>query len=113
MSPDLLRFVEAALDAGAFLVDDLVEPVRDVFVDAAEVVAVELLAAALAQLLEHLAHALHVAALPVGESLLHHAAQRGVEIAVVEQVVGHLLEQRVGVEIEADLRAVPARVLEP
>ena len=113
MSPDSLRFVEPAVDAGALLVDDLVEPVRDVFVDAAEVVAVELLAPLLAQLLEHLAHALHVAALPVGEALLHHAPERGVEVAVVEEVVGHLLEQRVGVEIEADLRAVPAGVLEP
>ena len=55
---------------------------------------------------------LHVAALAVVEALLHHAAQRGVEVAVVEQIVGHLLEQRVGVEVEADLRAVPARVLE-
>ena len=29
---------------------------------------------------------------------------------MVEEVVGHLLEQRVGVEVEADLRAVPARM---
>ena len=85
----------------------------DLLVHAAEVVAVELLAALLPQLLEHLAHALDVAALAVVEALLHHAAQRGVQIAVVEQVVGHLLEQRVGVEVEADLRAVPPRVLEP
>ena len=103
----LLRFVDATIDAGALLVDDLVEAVRDVFVHTAEVVAVELFAALLAQLLEHLAHALHVAALPVGEALLHHAAQRGVEIAVVEEVVGHLLEQCVGIEVESDLRAVP------
>ena len=106
----LLRLVDAAVDAGALLVDDLVEPVRDVLVHAAEVVAVELLAPVLAQLLEHLAHALHVAALTVLESLLHHAAQRGVQIAVVEEIVGHLLEQRVGVEVEPDLGAVPAGV---
>ena len=86
---------------------------RDLLVHAAEVVPVELLAALLAQLLEHLAHALDVAALAVLEPLLHHAAQRGVEVAVVEEIVGHLLEQRVGVEVEADLRAVPPRVLEP
>ena len=95
---------------GALLVDDLVEPVRDVLVHAAEVVAVELLAPLLAQLLEHLAHALHVAALAILETLLHHPAQRGVEIAVVEEIVGHLLEQRVGVEVEPDLGAVPAGV---
>ena len=86
---------------------------RDLLVDAAEVVAVELLAAALAQPLEHLAQALHVAALAVLEALLHHSPQGGVQVAVVEEVVGHLLEQRVGVEIEPDLRAVPPGVLEP
>ena len=92
LSPDAARFVDAPIDAFAFLVDDLVELVGDVFVDAAEVVAVELLAPALAQLLEHLAHAADVAALAVLEALLHHAAQRGVEVAVVEEVVGHLLQ---------------------
>ena len=106
------RFVDASVDALAFLLDDLVELVRDVFVDAAEVVAVELLAAPLAQLLEHLAHAAHVAALTVAESLLHHAAERGVEVTVVQEIVGHLLQERVGVEVEADLAAVPPRVLE-
>ena len=106
----LLRLVDAAVDPGALFVDDLVETIRDVFVHAAEVVAVELLAALLAQLLEHLAHALDVAALTILETLLHHAAQRGVEIAVVEEIVGHLLEQRVGVEVEPDLGAVPAGV---
>ena len=42
-----------------------------------------------------------------------HPAQRGVEVAVVEEVVGHLVEQGVGVEVEAGLGAVPARVPEP
>src|SRR5262249_39162656 len=75
--------------------------------------AVELLAAAFAKSFEHLPHALHVAALPVRETLLHHPPERGVEVAVVQQVVGHLLEQRVGVEVEPDLCAVPAGVAEP
>ena len=47
------------------------------------------------------------------EALLHHPAQRRVEVAVVEQVVAHLVEQRLGVEVEAGLGAVPARVPEP
>ena len=106
------RLVDAAVDALAFLLDDLVELIRDVLVDATEVVAVELLAPAFTQLLQHLPHTAHVAAFTVLEALLHHAPQRGVEITVVEQVVGHLLQQRVGVEVEADLRTVPTRVLE-
>ena len=108
----LAGVVEAAIDAFALLLDDLVEPLGDVLVHAAEVVAVELLPAPLAQLLEHLAHALDVATLAVLEALLQHPSQRGVQIAVVQEIVGHLLEQRVGVEIEPDLRAVPPRVPE-
>ena len=51
-------------------------------------------------------------AVAIAEALLHHAAQRGVEVAVVEQVVGDLLEHRLGVEVEPHLRAVPAGVPE-
>ena len=47
------------------------------------------------------------------ETPLQQALQGLVEVAVVEQLVGHLLEDVVGVEVEADLRAVPPRVLEP
>ena len=46
------------------------------------------------------------------EALLHQPAQRRVQVAVVEQVVGDLVEDRVGVEVEPDLRAVPPRVPE-
>ena len=78
LSPDARRLVDPAVDAFAFLLDDLVELIRDVLVDAAEVVAIELLPPALAQLLQHLAHAADVAALTVLEALLHHprAARR-------------------------------------
>ena len=108
----LAGLVDPAVDPFALLLDDLVEPPGDVVVDATEVVAVEHLLALLAELVEHLAQALEVAAVAVVEALLHRAAQRRVEIAVVEQVVGQLAEQRVGVEVEAGLGAVPARVAE-
>ena len=42
-----------------------------------------------------------------------HPAQGRVQVAVVEQVVGDLLEDGVGVELEPDLGAVPPRVPEP
>ena len=82
----------------------------DVVVDAAEVVVLEPLAALLAQLLEQLAHALEPLAVAVLEARLHHPPQGRVEVAVVEQVVGDLAEESVGVEVEADLRAVPPGV---
>ena len=109
----LPRLVDAPVDAGALLLDDLVELLGDVVVDAAEVARLELLAPALAKPLEHVAQA-HRARSPLRsrKPCCIMPAQRGVEVAVVEEVVGHLLEQRVGVEIEADLGAVPARVLE-
>ena len=85
----------------------------DLVVHAAEVELVEALLALLAQLLHQLAQALHALAVAVAHALLHHPAQRGVDVAVVEQVVGELVEQPVGVEVEALLRAVPAGVGEP
>ena len=97
----------------ALLVDDVVELVGDLVVDAAEVVALEPSWRSLAQLLEQLAQALQLLAVAVAEALLHHPPQGGVEVAVVEQVVGELVEQRVGVELEPLLRAVPPRVGEP
>ena len=78
-------------------VDDVAELLGDVVVDAAEVVLLELVATLAAQLLEHLADALDALAVLVLEARLHHAAQGRVEVAVVEQVVGDLAEDVVGV----------------
>ena len=97
----------------ALLVDDVVELVGDLVVDAAEVAPVEPLLALLAQLVHQLAQALQALAVAVLHALLHHPPQGGVDVAVVEQVVGELVEQRVGVELEPRLRAVPPRVGEP
>ena len=92
----------------ALLVDDVVELAGDLVVDAAEVEAVEAVLALLAQLLEQLADALQAVAVAVPQALVHHPAQRRVDVAVVEQLVGQLLEQGVAVELEALLRPVPA-----
>ena len=93
-------------------VDDVAQLLRDVVVDAAEVVALELVAATAAQLLHQLAHALDSVAVAVAEAGLHQPPKRGVEVAVVQQVVGDLAEDGVGVDVEAGLRAVPPRVAE-
>ena len=68
----------------------------------------ELLAPTLAELLHHLAQAHELLVVAVLEALLHEPAQRGVEVAVVEQVVAHLGEQLIGVEIEAGLACRPS-----
>jgi hypothetical protein len=66
-----------------------------------------------AKAVEQVADPLDHLALAVAEPRLQQPPEGGVEVAVVEQVVGHLLEHGVGVEVEPDLGAVPAAVPEP
>ena len=108
-----LGLAHGVVDGVALLVDDVVELAGDLVVDAAEVEAVEALLALPAQPLEQLAHALQALAVAVAEALVHHPPQRRVDVAVVQQLVGQLLEQGVAVELEPLLRAVPPRVREP
>jgi hypothetical protein len=96
------------VDAGPLHLDDIAQLLGDVVVDAAEVVALELVATTPAEPLEELADAREPLAVLVAEARLEHAAQCRVEITVVQQVVGDLGEDAVGVELEADLGAVPA-----
>ena len=98
------------VDGVALLVDDVVQLVGDLAVDPAEVELVEPFLALLAQLVHQLAQALQTLAVAVAHALLHHPPQRRVDVAVVEQVVGQLVEQGVGVEIESPLRSVPSGV---
>ena len=97
----------------AFLVDDVVEFGLDLVVHAAEVVPVETVPALLAQLFEQLTQALQLLAVAIAQALLHHPAQGGIDVAVVEELVGQLVEGRISVEFEALLRAVPPRIREP
>ena len=101
------------VEALALHVEHLAERLGDLLVHAAEVVALELVAPAAAQALHEVAHAHDLLVVPVAEALLHHPAQGGVEVAVVQQVVGDLLEHGLGVEVEPHLGAVPLRVPEP
>ena len=108
-----LGLAHGVVDGVALLVDDVVELAGDLVVDAAEIEAVEALLTLPAQPFEQLAHALHALAVAVAQALVHHPPQRGVDVAVVQQLVGQLLEQGVAVEVEPLLRAVPPRVREP
>ncbi len=105
--------LDPAVDALALHVDDFVELLSDVVVDPAEVTVLELLPATLPELLQHLSQAHELLVVAVLEPLLHEPAERRVEVAVVEEVVTHFIEELLGVEIEAGLAAVPTRVSEP
>ena len=100
------------VDGVALLVDDVGELPGDLLVHAAEIVALQPLAPLGAQPVEQLAQTLYALA-PGVQPFAHQPAQRGVHVAVVEQLVGQLAEERVGVELEAALGPVPARVPEP
>ena len=65
------------------------------------------------QLLEQLTQALQLIAVAVAHAVLHHLAQCCVDVAVVQQFVGQLVEGRVSIEFETGLRAIPPGVLEP
>ena len=108
-SPDVGGLLGQRLEPGALLGDHLVELLGDLVEGAAEVVALELLLAPLAQALHELAQALHLLAVGRSEARVEHAAQRRVGVTVVEQVVGELDEEAVDVVLEPRLGAVPAR----
>src|SRR5690606_13118859 len=109
----LARLAGQLVEALALQVHHLAQALGDLLVDAPEVVLLQALLALLAEPLHEVPQPHDVVALAVAEALLHEAAQRRVEVTVVEQVVGDLLEDGVGVEVEADLRAVPPGVSEP
>ncbi len=99
------------LEPGPLLGHHLVELLGDLVERPAEVAAVELLLATLAQALHELAQALDLLAVGAAEPRGEQAAQRRVGVAVVEQVVGELGEQRVDLVLEPGLRSVPAPVV--
>ena len=92
----------------ALLVDDVVQLVGDLAVHPAEIELVEAVLALLAQLVHHLAQTLHALAVSVAHALLHHPPECAVDVAVVQQVVGQLVEQRIGVEIESTAACRPS-----
>ena len=106
----LLCGSQGVVDGVALLVDDVVELTGDLVVHAAEVVAVEPVLTLTPELLEQLTDPGQLLAVAVAHALVHHPPQCGIDVAVVQQLVGQLVEERVGVEVESTLRAIPPRV---
>ena len=100
-------FTSEVLEGLPIEVDHFPQLVGDVVVHAPEVVLLEPLPPLLAQPLHQLPQALQALAVRALEALLHEPAQRRVDVTVIEQVVGQFAHQLVGVEVEADLGAVP------
>ncbi|CAB4639616.1 unannotated protein [freshwater metagenome] len=107
------RFLCEFIDCFTLGFDNVAEILCDFVVDAAEVVAFERFTTLSSELVHHFPQALHALAVVRVESLLHHATQRGVDVAVIQQIVGDFAEDVSGVQVEADLCAIPSRVLNP
>ena len=103
------RLGQAAVDGRALLLDDPVERLAQLVDDLAEVVPIEPLLPGLPDLLEQLAQALQPLAVRPLEALAHELLERPPGILAVDQAVGQLVEELVGVDREP-LGPVPARV---
>src|SRR5206468_3716176 len=105
-------FVQTPVDGFSLEGHDLVELLLDVVEDGGEVVAVELLAALLAELLEEVAETFETLAEGVAHAALEEVAEGVLEVAEVQEVIGKTGEDIVGVEGRDILRAVPFGVAE-
>ena len=108
----LARLGEPPLDSLALRLADRLELLLDVVEGGAEVVAVQLALAPLA----HALHQVPQAGQPSLRSLhapLEQPAQGALEIALGHQLLGHGVQEILGVEVPDLLRPVPARVADP
>ena len=96
----------------ALEVGHLVEAAGDVLPQPRQLVALELLPAAAGDALQQLAEPVELAAVGRAHAALERPAQGGVEVAVVQQVVGDLAQNALGVELEPRLGAIPTAVAE-
>ena len=87
----------------------VVELLLDVLEDVVEAVPLELLLTLFAQPLHQLLEAGELPPIPVAPALAQEAAQRGLEVPAVEDVLAQAVEERVGVIAERVLGAVPHR----
>ena len=96
----------------ALEVHDLVEASGDVLPEARQLVALELLPAAAGDAVQQLAEPFELAPVRRPHAALQRPPEGGVQVAVVEQIVGDLAENALGVKLEPRLGAVPPAVAE-
>ena len=102
----ILVRVEPLVDALALHGQDLVEPLAEIVENARQVVALELTALLFAQLLEHVAQPLQIAALRHRHAATEQVAHGPAQVAVFDQIVRHGAQDLVRVQWQL-LTAVP------
>ena len=102
----VVDLAEPAVGPGALGADDVLEPLLEVAHDGVGVVAVERLVAAGAEAFEEVVESGEAAVVVLCASA-DEVAERAAEVAVVDDVLGHGVEERIGVGFERLLGAVP------
>ena len=96
----------------SFFVDDIIEFVCDFGIYAAKISTLLNRLTLFAQSFHHFTHSRNAVAVDVAHAILHKFAQRAIDIAVVQQIIGQFAQERFGINVETSLRAVPARICE-
>ncbi len=110
-SPEFARLLDEFVDGEALLELNLVELLRELGHASVGIALGQHLGAPAPQLVEHLTQAGDLLAVGIAEAPAQHAAQRVVEVAPGQQVVGEGRQQVVGIEVGELLGAVPFRVV--
>ena len=108
----LLGLAVEVVDRRPLGLDHLPQGLGDVVEHPAQLVVGQFLPPPLAEALHQLPQAGQPVAVRVAHPVLEEAAEGGVELTVVEEVVGELGQQAVGVELESLLGTVPPGVAE-
>ena len=90
--------------------DNFAQLISNLAKDSPKVIVLESLFTALPNFFEHLTDALDVLAVAILEALLQHATQGGVDVSVIEQIVGELLHNVEGVNLESLLCSIPGGI---
>ena len=112
-SPESRASDSELLDAEPLLLQHVLELLGDLRVGAAEVALLQQLLAFHAQPVEQVAQPLDLLAVGGPPAAVEHPLERVVQVAVGQQVVGQLLQDRVGVVDRRLLGAVPPTVVVP
>ena len=103
----------AAVEGLALGVHDLVEAAGDVLPQPRQLVALQLLPPPAGDALQQLAQPFELAPVRRPHPALQGPPEGGVDVTVVEEIVGDLAQHALGVELEARLGAIPPAVPEP
>ena len=94
-------------DGVALFIQDVVKCIGDFLEDPIRIAFFEQILTSLFQFAAHLAQSLHPLAVRVGRPALHQTSQSPTQIAILQQIIRHFVEEITGLKVEARLGAIP------